>query len=284
MDLDRGGAVGEGPAPGPRHLEARQDDAVARHRQLVLEVVQDAAALGHPGRGDDDAGASRVVELDRLADVVDQLEPARVERVVTFGQLATEVAPGTAGRSAVDLEGGQRHGAVDVHRNVRDAPVDDQLPDLAQQQRGAVDREGWHQRHPAAGQRPSQYVGQLVDAVPLVLTVAVGRLHDHDVGCTERLRGPQQRVVWSAQVPAEDQSPAGDGQGREPRSEDVSRAMELDGDVADLPRFGLRDRSQQLQGTFGVRAVVQRPWVGVPRQPALPRPTRFLFLEVRGIA
>ena len=62
VDLDLPRALEQPAAAGALGLEAGQDDRVAVVRELVGEVVDDAAAGGHARRGDDDARVGRAVE------------------------------------------------------------------------------------------------------------------------------------------------------------------------------------------------------------------------------
>src|SRR5262245_12256266 len=68
-------------------LEAGDEDRVARILDVVAEVVEDAALLGHTGGGDDDKGAVEVVESFGLGSFPDVLEAAESERVLTVGEV-----------------------------------------------------------------------------------------------------------------------------------------------------------------------------------------------------
>ena len=173
MDLDLRGAVAQSAPAGARHLVPGEDHAVAPVRELVLEVVQDPPARGHPGGRDHDARVRWVVQLLGLHRPRHQGEPAGVEGVPSGEQLGPELLlDPVAERVAVHRERCLRHRAVDVDRHVRHAALGHEVADDPEQERRTVHREGGQQRDSPAPQRPGERRGQLVRGVSLVAAVA----------------------------------------------------------------------------------------------------------------
>ena len=225
-----------------------------------------------------------VVEALGLRCGVRQPEPAGIERVRAVEQVRPDLRILVLHRTPVHLERGQRHRAVDVHRQARDQAVAREPGQGVQQHRCPVHGERGHQRHAttSCGRRDQPAEPLAVDRN--VRPVAVRRLDHGHVDLRYRLRRQQQRVVLPAEVAAEQHPVAGQLDDREPGTEDVPRAVQRDRRTAgQVRRLGGADRCEPGDREVGVRAVEQRQRRVVPRVPAGACVPRVLLLQMGGV-
>ncbi len=78
-DLHRVASLADAPAESVLGLEADEEDGVGGIADVVGQVVEDAACLGHPGGGDDDRRPLQGVEALRLVEVADIVNQVVVE-------------------------------------------------------------------------------------------------------------------------------------------------------------------------------------------------------------
>jgi hypothetical protein len=206
VQLHGAGAVGKQLSTCADGLEPREHDGVARVGELPGEVVDNAPASRHPGRGDEDR---------RIDDVVEGAGVSRrggsVELTGTLERGISEVRPQLGvvsfDRLAVDVEHGESHWAVDEDRQRWDSLLGAEPSESGQHDLGAVDGECWDEDDAAPIRCRRDGSRQLVQGTGLVLvtTVAVGRLGDDHVGPERVRRRAQQRVVRTPEVAGEQQ-------------------------------------------------------------------------------
>ncbi len=130
---------------------------------------------------------------------------------------------------AVHVEGGQSHGAVDVHGDVAgQCAVGAKRGEFVEDDLGPVDREGGNDDGPAPRQGAGDHRGEFpAGALVIVPPVAVGRLHQQHVRPAERLGWQQKWVPRAAEVAADGEGvPVLQGQVGPGRAEDVAAVVQ----------------------------------------------------------
>ena len=94
-------------------------------------------------------GVRRVVQAAGLGRVRNGVEVQALEGIQQGHGVAAQLGRGAPDRPAVDIEGRQRHRAVDVDRHPRDLSEVGEPQQLQQHQLGPVHRERGHQQRPA---------------------------------------------------------------------------------------------------------------------------------------
>jgi tetratricopeptide (TPR) repeat protein len=228
--LDRGHAVREQAASRALGLIPGEHHRVAGVREQARQMVEHAPAGRHARRRDDDRRRPQRVEGDRLVTGPSFVQRPAVERSKIGRGQAYVGIPGRD-RVPVHVEDLERHRAVGVHGQVRDAPGLDELPQREHHDLGAVDGERRDDDRAAPFRGASDggrealdhFVGRFVDAV------AVRRLDEERVHFRRRGRRAQDRVVRPSDVAAHEHARRRAGVDLEHhpgRSEDVARGPE----------------------------------------------------------
>jgi len=122
---------------------------------------------------------------------------------LAFG-LGADVGTVGGDRTAVDLECGERHRAVDVHGDVGDGSRPHPSAQLHEQHLGAVHREGRDEHHAAVMKSGLDGVRQGLVMIDCgMAAVAVGRLDDHRAHSRRRVRTDEQRVDPATEITGE---------------------------------------------------------------------------------
>ena len=230
-------------------------------------------------------GYSGSFELTRLRRVVNGVEVETVERVQEASCVGPQLRRRPPCSPAVDVEGSQRHRAVDVDRDSRYLSQIGESLQLEQHQLGPVHRERRHQDRAAAGHGPAYGAGQHVGVRHRMTSIAIGGL-DHQRADRRRWGwGPQKRMALTAEVATERHSVPVTLQHGDGRAEDVSgryqrrvHAIGQRDTVAEL------DGIEQAQGGLDVAAVVERQGRPVLGPASLVRPSGVLLLQVGAVA
>jgi len=123
VDPNLGFAVDQRPAECARRLEADDEHVAFRPRQVVLEVMQHASAIGHPRTRDDDGAAAHVVDGARLVHGLRQLEVRQRRQAAKTRAQARGRLVETIRMSPVDLAGRNGHRAVEKDLPARQLPL-----------------------------------------------------------------------------------------------------------------------------------------------------------------
>ena len=168
------------------------------------QVVQHAAAGGHAARRDHDSRAATRCELLGLLRGGDCLETRGRERVhLTRG--GSQVRVEFSDTRRVVPECLRRHRAVHIDRQHGNPMLSLQAAQPVEHLLDASDREGRDHQFAAAGGRALDYVRQLrARIIGLVITITVGRFHEHNVGGDGVRRVGKDRPVVTTEIPTKE--------------------------------------------------------------------------------
>ena len=254
-------AFAEFPAEGVFGAVADKQDHVFVVGDVVAEVVEDAAGLGHAGGGDDDGGAFEGVEGFGFVDAADEAEAVEAEWVVAHEDGVADVLAEVFEVETEDFGGADGEGAVDVGGDGFDAAFVDELVELVEELLGAFDGEGGDDD---AGAAAADAVDDFADVVGgvggvLVFAAAVGGLHDHVVDVFAAFGGVEEVVAGAADIAGEQEAEvifAGEVIDVE---DDLGRAEDVAGiDEGESDAFGdgegavVADGDELAEDVFGV--------------------------------
>jgi len=181
--------VDQGASARSRRLKTDEDDRVARIGQALREVMEDASSSRHSGSRNDHRGSPHVADGLGGFDGSRLREVVRSEDIRVRSKLGSDLVVAIPDRVSVDLEGGERHRAVDVDRQRRDFPRFDELLELKEDDLRAIDRERRDHGDALSIDHPRDgFLEPLFGIAFAVFLVAVGRF-DHDVVRVRRWSG-----------------------------------------------------------------------------------------------
>ena len=283
--LQLASAVGQRSTARALRLVAHEHHGRLRFCQEAGEVVHHAATTGHAARGHDDLGfVGRSEALGSLA-VVHLVDPSAEEGRWPIEQLRPDLRRSPLDRLPIDLQRGEGHRAVDVHRHVGQPALGSEASEVVQQHLRAVDGERGDDDGSAPIGRPHDRVVQDVERVGIVVQlVSVRALHHDPVGVTDRFRWEQQWVRRTSEVAAEGDDAAVQFDPRRRRPEDVTGAPQRRPHSGrDLSTLARGQLGQLGQGVRDVVRVVQRQSRMVARVAGTVGEPGLLLLEMGGV-
>ena len=258
-------AVDEPAAKAPLRLVADEQDCRLRTPEVVFEMMQHAARIGHARRRNDDGRALRRVECARLRRRLTETDLREIRHLAILAEDLERILVEIAEVLEEDARriDGQR--TIDDDWDVRvEASLTVQPEEIVEQRLRAADGERRDDEVAAA-------VHRLIDdlnerrllVVELVQAVAVRRLRDDEVGAVDDGRVAQDRLARLTEVAREDELRLlavllhvdfEDG-----RAEDVARIAEEDAQVVRQTQLlVVRDRRKLLERIERVVDAVER--------------------------
>ena len=207
-DGDFGVPFAELPAEGVFRTVADEEDGGARVGEVVLEMVDDAAALTHAGGGDDDEGAVLAIELLTLDGGADELEAFEAEGVAFVEEEVVDGVVEAFRVEAEDLGGGDGEGAVDKDGDAGEAGGLDEVVDDVEELLGALDGEGGDEDFAAVFEGVGEDAAEVLAGVGVhfMFAPAVGAFHDDGVDVRGVVRIAQEVVVAAADIAGEEET------------------------------------------------------------------------------
>ena len=254
-------AIDQAPAQRAHALVADEHHMRAAPAEVVPEVVEDAPAVGHAAAGDDDRTAFEAVDRHRLLGARGDPQVRQLERIRLAAPDLLCVVVEQRVMVAVHLDHLAGHRAVQEHLPARQVPLVPVPGEPVQQFLRAPHRERRDQHVAAVAPGLLQDLAELDDGLGavLVVAVAVGRFHQHQVGLADRGRIAQDRRALGTEVAGEHQLAAIRPHFDDAGTEDVAGIAERDLDAiqhSEALVVGLRP--QQLDGVRDVFPGVQR--------------------------
>lgn len=246
---------------------ADEEDHVFAVGDVVAEVMEDAAGLGHAGGGDDDGRAFEGVESFGLFDATDEAEAFEAEGVVAHEDGVADVFAEVFEVEAEDFGGANGEGAVDVGGDGFDAAFVDELVEFVEELLGAFDGE---RRDDDAGATAADAIDDFTDVVRsvgsvFVFAAAVSGLHDHVVDVFAAFGGVEEVVAGAADIAGEQEAEAFFAREVFDVEDDLGGADDVTGvDESEGYAFGdgegsvVADGNELAQDVFGVDAGVAR--------------------------
>ena len=231
------------------------------HAEVLLEVMQDAAAIGHAAAGDDDRAAPHPVDRHRLFSAGGQVQVRHGERGWLAPPHGLRIGIEQLVVAVIDLHHLARHRAVQIDPPARELPFFPVFREPVQQFLGAADRERRDQHVAAIAPGGVEDAAQLADGIRaiLVVAVAIGGFHQYQVGFNDRRRVAQDRRSLWAEVAGEHQLLAVRPQFDDGRAKDMAGIAEGDLDaVKDRLAGVVWQRMQERDCSLDVVPGVQR--------------------------
>ena len=205
------GAVDDLAADGAGGLEADDHQPGGGFLEVVAEVVDDAPTVAHTGAGDDDRPAVDAVDGHGLLHGAGHAQHRQVLAGVAAGGLVEHlevVGVERLARPVVELGDFDRHGAIEEHQLLAQAPLVVEHAEVVEDLLAAPHRERGDQHVAAVGVGLLQHAGELLQGLlqGTMVAVAVGALHQHQVGLIELLGVLHQHRAGIAQVAGEHQA------------------------------------------------------------------------------
>ena len=283
-------AVAEGAAAGAFGLVADEEDGGVGVGEVEPEVVEDAAAGGHAGAGDDDGAVGEGAEGLGLALVGDEVEALGAEDVEAGDGLGAAGEVEVSEVVLVGLEGAEGHGGVEVDGDGGDGAGFFEFAEDVEEALGAADGEGGDEDGGVALEGFVEGGGELfADGFGLVEAVSVGGLHDEEVDVVGLGRGAEDGVVGAADVAGEDElalavGSVGGLEVEEGGAEDVAHVAELGAEAwGGVEDFAVGDAFEAVEGALGVAFGEEGEGGAVLGVAFLVGPVGFFLLEVGGV-
>ena len=189
---------------------ADEEDDVLAVGDVVAEMVEDAAGLGHAGSRDDDSGALHEVEGFGFIDTADEAEAFEAEGVITHEDGVADLLPQILQVQTEDLGGAHRQGAIHVSGDRFEAAFVHELIEFEEKLLSALDGEGGDDDVGSAAAGAVDDVADVVRSVGgvFMFPAAVGGLHDEVIDIATGVGGVEEVIAGAPDIPREEQAEA----------------------------------------------------------------------------